>query len=107
MFSASFLARKQIIIYLDRALEGMQKHDLEDLVVEALKALGGSGTIVDVAREIWIHHEAELRSSGDLFFTWQYDISLGKKASQGSKPRTSGKVRTKISLDFDLIELSI
>jgi len=79
MFSASFLARKQIIIYLDRASEGMQKHDLEDLVVEALKALGGSGMIVDVAREIWIHHEAELRSSGDLFFTWQYDIRWAKK----------------------------
>ena len=47
----------------------MQKHDLEDIVFEALTALGGRGTIVEVAREIWIRHEAELRLSGDLFFT--------------------------------------
>ena len=79
MFSANLLAKKQLIFYLDRASEGMQKHDLEDIVFEALKALGGSGTIVEIAREIWIRHEADLRSSGDLFFTWQYDIRWAKK----------------------------
>ena len=46
---------------------------------EALTALGGRGTILEVAREIWIRHEAELRASGDLFFTWQYDIHWAKK----------------------------
>jgi len=30
--------------------------------------------VVDVAREIWQRHEADLRLSGDLFYTWQYDI---------------------------------
>ena len=30
----------------------MQGYDIEDLVVEALTALGGRGSIVDVAREI-------------------------------------------------------
>ena len=57
----------------------MQRHDLEELVLEALKALGGRGTIVEIAREIWIRNEAELRVSGDLFFTWQYDIRWAKK----------------------------
>lgn len=57
----------------------MQRYDLEDLVVEALTALGGRGSIVDVAREIWSQHEAELRDSCDLFFTWQYDIRWAKK----------------------------
>ncbi len=50
------------------------KHDLTDWVVDALKHLGGRGTIVDVARHIWTHHESDLRASGDLFFRWQYDM---------------------------------
>jgi hypothetical protein len=36
--------------------------------------LGGAGTVVEVAREIWQRHEADLRGSGDLFYTWQYDM---------------------------------
>lgn len=50
------------------------KQDLTTLVVEALRRLGGSGTVVDVCREVWRLHESDLRGSGDLFFTWQYDI---------------------------------
>ena len=50
------------------------KHDVTDWVVSALKALGGRGSLVDVAREIWKHHESDLRASGDLFYTWQYDM---------------------------------
>jgi hypothetical protein len=50
------------------------KGDLQALVVEALRALGGSGTVVDVSRFIWERHEEELRRSGDLFYTWQYDV---------------------------------
>ena len=57
----------------------MEKYELEDCVIEALQSLGGSGTIVEVAKEIWIRHEADLRISGDLFFTWQYDIRWAKK----------------------------
>ena len=57
----------------------MKKYELEDCVIEALQALGGSGTIVEVAKEIWIRHESDLRLSGDLFFTWQYDIRWAKK----------------------------
>lgn len=50
------------------------KHDLSDWVHAALKELGGTGRLVDVAKAIWKNHEAELRASGDLFFTWQYDM---------------------------------
>ena len=50
------------------------KSDLMDWVVESLESLGGSGQVVDVSREIWQRHEADLRGSGDLFYTWQYDI---------------------------------
>lgn len=50
------------------------KADLIEWVVPALKSLGNSGTVTDVCRVIWAEHEAELRDSGDLFFTWQYDV---------------------------------
>lgn len=50
------------------------KHDLQDWVQKALKRIGGRGTLTDVAKEIWRAHESDLRSSGDLFFTWQYDM---------------------------------
>ena len=50
------------------------KSDLMEWVTEALRALGGSGSVVAVCREIWQRHEQELRQSGDLFYTWQYDV---------------------------------
>jgi len=43
-------------------------------VVEALKANGGKARLVEVAKHIWDNHEIELRSSGDIFYTWQYDM---------------------------------
>jgi hypothetical protein len=50
------------------------KDDLGEWLIEALKARGGQATIVEVCRYVWETYEAELRRSGDLFFTWQYDI---------------------------------
>lgn len=50
------------------------KADLRDWVVDAITGLGGSGTVVEVSRWVWQHHEAELRDSDDLFYTWQYDV---------------------------------
>jgi hypothetical protein len=50
------------------------KHDLTGWLEQALKASGGSASIADVCRHVWSLHEEELRHSGDLFFTWQYDI---------------------------------
>jgi hypothetical protein len=47
---------------------------LREWVVEVLKSRGGHATLVDVSREIWARHEDELRASGDLFYTWQYDV---------------------------------
>ena len=50
------------------------KHDVTDWVVASLVRLGGSAPLTVVARDIWKHHESDLRSSGDLFYTWQYDM---------------------------------
>ena len=51
-----------------------KRDDLQDWVIAALKANGGSASIVKAAEHISQHHERELRSSGDLFYTWQYDM---------------------------------
>ena len=50
------------------------KHDLVDWLHEALQVLGGAGTIPNLCRQVWENHESDLKASGDLFYTWQYDI---------------------------------
>jgi hypothetical protein len=50
------------------------KADLRDWVLVAVKSAGGKAKIVEVSKHIWDHHEADLRASGDLFYTWQYDM---------------------------------
>jgi hypothetical protein len=52
----------------------MTRDELPSLVQESLKRLGGAAPLVEVAKDIWKHHEAHLRESGDLFYTWQYDM---------------------------------
>lgn len=50
------------------------KEDLKDWVVEAVDAHGEGARVIEVARHIWERHEQDLRESGDLFYTWQYDM---------------------------------
>ena len=50
------------------------RSDLQKWVVSALEHYNGSATIVQVAKFIWKNHENELRHSGDLFYTWQYEM---------------------------------
>ena len=48
--------------------------NLQNWIYEALESLNGKGRIVDVAKYIWDNKENELRASGDMFYTWQYDM---------------------------------
>ena len=50
------------------------KGDLAKWLAEAVRANNGRASIAKVFRQAWTTHEGELRRSGDLFFTWQYDI---------------------------------
>lgn len=50
------------------------KSDLQIWVRDAIRASGGSAKLVTVARHIWLEHEAELQASGELLYTWQYDM---------------------------------
>lgn len=44
------------------------------MVIAALEYYGGVATILEVAEFIWTNYEKDLRSSGDLFYSWQYDM---------------------------------
>jgi hypothetical protein len=50
------------------------KEDLALWLVEALHDADGWAHHVRLAEYIWTHHEQDLRSSGDLLYTWQYDL---------------------------------
>ena len=50
------------------------REHLKDWVREALGKLGGEATINDVARQIWLDHETDLKNSGEYFYSWQYDM---------------------------------
>ncbi len=52
----------------------LTKDNLKTVLLDALKALNGSATIVEVCRYVWDTYEKELIESGNLFYTWQYDI---------------------------------
>lgn len=52
----------------------LDRHVMKDWVVEALKELGGSATILDISKVVWARHGEEVKVSGDAFYTWQYEI---------------------------------
>ena len=64
------------------------KTELVDWLYKALKDLDGSASIPEVCKYVWEHHEAELRNSGNLFYTWQDDIRWA-----AYQLRTSGKMK--------------
>ena len=50
-----------------------KKERLQKWIVDALVSQGAS-SVTEVAKHIWVNHEPELKASGDLLFTWQYDM---------------------------------
>jgi hypothetical protein len=59
---------------LEEKVRMQTRGDLKPWLIDALRAHGGRASIVEVCKYVWDHHETELRQSGGLFFTWQYDI---------------------------------
>ena len=47
---------------------------MEAWVIEAVHSCGGEAMIVPATRALWMKHEADLKDSGDHFFTWQYEM---------------------------------
>ena len=50
------------------------REDMMDWIITCLKARGGRGWPREISKDVWHKYETELRSSGDLLYTWQYDI---------------------------------
>jgi len=64
------------------------RNKLKNWVLEALIALGGTAQIVPICRHIWLHHEDDLRNSGDFFYIWQYEMRwAGQNLPQEGKLR--------------------
>ena len=62
--------------------------DMMEWVLRALRDLGGKGWPKDVAKYVWENYEDDLRASGDILYTWQYDL---RWAAQ--KLRNSGRLK--------------
>ncbi|WP_296579374.1 hypothetical protein [Phreatobacter sp.] len=69
----------------------MTRGDLPNAVVKALDELGGTGTVVDVARLIWRDNEATLKASGDLYYTWQYETRWAAQRLRDEGKLTYGR----------------
>lgn len=52
----------------------MKREDLPAALYVVMKKMGGEGTLLDICKEFWNQFESDLQNSGDLFYTWQYDI---------------------------------
>lgn len=51
----------------------LSKKDLGRFIVECLEQKNGRASLIEVSKYIWANYEQELRESGELFYTWQYD----------------------------------
>ena len=73
------------------------KDDLKTWILQALKESGGSADILTVAEHLWREHESDLRSSGRLFYTWQYDMrwaALELRKAGAMRPTASSPIGT-------------
>lgn len=51
-----------------------RREDLKSWVLEAIIAHRGEASVLEVAKHIWMNHRDDLQASGDMFYTWQYDM---------------------------------
>jgi hypothetical protein len=52
----------------------MTRQDLPDLLYTTIKSLGGSAEMQVIFEKFWEVYSKELEKSGELFYTWNYDI---------------------------------
>lgn len=50
------------------------KDNLQQWILEGLDFMNGKANLLEICKYVWQHHEDDLKESGDLFYTWQYDI---------------------------------
>ena len=76
--------------------------NLKNWLIEALNHYGRKASIVQVCKYIWETHSKELEESGDIFYTWQYDV--GWTAQQLVNKGKLKKVRIKNKSSWELID---
>ncbi|MDE3021824.1 MAG: hypothetical protein KGI54_08190 [Pseudomonadota bacterium] len=64
------------------------REDMKGWIIEALRSMKGKGWPKDISKYIWEHYEPELKASGSLLYTWQYDIRWAAQSL-----RISGKLK--------------
>lgn len=69
------------------------RDDMTEWVVHALDSFGGQGWPKDVAKFVWKNYESELRGSGDMLYTWQYDLrwAAQKLRNEGTLKPVNGR----------------
>jgi hypothetical protein len=68
----------------------MNKFDLDDCVLEALKISKGSASIPTICKYVWNNYISKMESKDDFFYTWGYDIRWA-----GQRLRDKGLIYTK------------
>jgi hypothetical protein len=75
----------------------MTREQLPQIIEQSLRRLGGTAPLVEVAKDIWVHHEPELKASGNLFYTWQYEMRwAAQKLRESHKLAYSKKDRKQV-----------
>ena len=50
------------------------RESMKQQIIESLKERNGSAWPREVSKYVWDNYEADLNDSGDILYTWQYDI---------------------------------
>ncbi len=68
------------------------RNDLDKWAIQALRELGGTASMLEVAKQTWKTHKKELHDSGKHFRSWQYDFTW-----TGRRLRDQGVIRSEES----------
>jgi hypothetical protein len=71
------------------------REELKDWLIAALKEHEGRAKVAEACETIWKRHKEDLKGSGNLLYTWQYDVrwaalvlrKQGKMKSSKASPR--------------------
>ena len=62
------------IYFRNKTIKKINKHDLQNIIVNILKNNNNKGDIIYISKCIWKDYSESLKISGDIFYTWQYDF---------------------------------
>ncbi|MDY4299416.1 hypothetical protein SO486_05330 [Pseudomonas salmasensis] len=76
------------------------RENMKKWVVEALTSVGGTAWPKDVAKYVWDNYEIEIRGSGSLLYTWQYDARWAATAMRKAGVLKAVHGRTDLSWEL-------